>query len=551
MREDPRPTTREDGEEGLSRPPRIPLRVRIEPLDPEPRLLDRIASEVATFPRVREFLGDSQPRLLSLDLVDPEPEVKRGNGWPGATHYRATLYDYASHRTIIAEGPLSRPELAAVRESARPPRPTPAEFVDAVRLLRADEEAGRGLRDGELRAYRPMPPMALHQLPDGRFERVVNVGIRSEGGDRNEILGVDLASRSVLRFEDGAPWRALAHRSACGLPDAGQGTVSSAPGRVRVTVTQGGQVLWEFVAIRPAASSGTNGSGIELRHVSYRGKRVLYRAHVPILNVKYDRDACGPYRDWQNEEGRLQAVGRDIGNTGFRLCSAPAQTILQSGSDAGGFLGVAVYVQGQEVVLVSEMEAGWYRYVSEWRLHADGTIRPRFGFAGVQNSCICNVHHHHAYWRLDFDIRTAGNNRVREFNDPPLGRSRWHTKNFEIRRPRDPGRKRFWRVENTVTGEAYDIIPGPSDGVATAAPDWPFGVGDVWVLRYHGAEVDDGVHAVGPPYEAGLNAWVDGEAVHNHDVVVWYAGHFTHDVAGEEPGHFGHVVGPTLRPANW
>jgi len=29
-------------------------------------------------------------------------------------------------------------------------------------------------------------------------------------------------------------------------------------------------------------------------------------------------------------------------------------------------------------VLVSEMSAGWYRYVSEWRFHADGTIQPRF-----------------------------------------------------------------------------------------------------------------------------------------------------------------------------
>ena len=34
-------------------------------------------------------------------------------------------------------------------------------------------------------------------------------------------------------------------------------------------------------------------------------------------------------------------------------------------------------------------------------------------------------------------------------------------------RPRDPARKRKWRVENTVTGEGYEIIPGPDDGVAT------------------------------------------------------------------------------------
>ena len=48
----------------------------------------------------------------------------------------------------------------------------------------------------------------------------------------------------------------------------------------------------------------------------------------------------------------------------------------------------------EEVVLVSEMEAGWYRYISEWRLHSNGTIKPSFGFSTVDNSCFCNPHHH-------------------------------------------------------------------------------------------------------------------------------------------------------------
>ncbi|TMP97121.1 MAG: hypothetical protein E6L09_13870 [Verrucomicrobia bacterium] len=285
--------------------------------------------------------------------------------------------------------------------------------------------------------------------------------------------------------------------------------------------------------------------------MDYRGKRVLFRAHVPILNVKYNSDACGPYRDWQNEEGMIQANGTDVA-PGFRLCPTPAQTILESGSDTGNFLGTAIYVQGQEVVLVSEMEAGWYRYVSEWRLHANGTIRPRFGFSAVSSSCVCNVHHHHAYWRLDFDIRTAGNNRVREFNNPPLvGSSNWHNKNYEIRRPRDPARNRKWRVENTATGQGYDIIPGADDGVATTSPDWPFPSGDVWIVRYRGSEIDDGVVAVGPPYEAGLDTWVNGESIQNKDVVIWYGAHFTHDVAHEPAGSHGHIVGPTLKPVNW
>jgi len=126
------------------------------------------------------------------------------------------------------------------------------------------------------------------------------------------------------------------------------------------------------------------------------------------------------------------------------------------------------------VVLVSELGAAGYRYISEWRLHANGTIRPRFGFSARTNSCVCNVHHHHPYWRFDFDIRTAGSNRVREFNKPPLiGRSTWHTKNFEIRRARNPARLRKWRVGKTVTGEGYGIIPGPGEWGPPAFPALP------------------------------------------------------------------------------
>ena len=91
----------------------------------------------------------------------------------------------------------------------------------------------------------------------------------------------------------------------------------------------------------------------------------------------------------------------------------PARTILDPPeTDSGNFRGVAIYRDGQEVVVVSELEAGYYRYVSEWRLHDDGTISPRFGFSAVENPCVCEVHHHHVYWRFDFDILSEGNNVV-------------------------------------------------------------------------------------------------------------------------------------------
>src|SRR5258706_12992624 len=113
------------------------------------------------------------------------------------------------------------------------------------------------------------------------------------------------------------------------------------------------------------------------------------------------------------------------------------------------------------------MEVGWRRFVSEWRFHTNGTILPRFGFADAQNSCAYNIHHHPFYWSLDFDIETSFNNMVEEFNDPILvGNAHWHKRAFEIRMFKDASRRRKWRIRNTNTGSAYEIIPGPNDGVA-------------------------------------------------------------------------------------
>jgi hypothetical protein len=530
------------------------LSVKVAPFGPTPADIERLSARIIKHKAVQAFLVKTRHRLLRVDVLDADEEKKPVRPAP-PSRFQAVFYDYTNNRTVLATGLLARPGSLEVVESSMQPRPSEEEFEEAVRIVTDHPDLREGLRNSRMIPYRPMPPLVSEELPDGRVERVVTVGLRPrEGMQGHEIVAVNMSRRSVMRYQPSdrgrAPETSAAHNPICGQPDANQATASSKAGSVWVTVRQRGNVIWRFLVVRPAASSGTNGSGVELRYVDYRGKRVLYRAHVPILNVKYDGNACGPYRDWQDQEGMIQANGTDVGS-GFRLCSAPATTILDTGSDKGNFLGVAIYVQGQEVVLVSEMEAGWYRYVSLWRLHTNGTISPRFGFAAVQSSCVCNVHHHHAYWRLDFDIRTAGNNLVREFNDPPLFGGTWHDKNFEIRRPRDPARNRKWRVLNKASGEAYEIVPGHDDGGATTAPDWPFPRGDLWILRYHGSEIDDGVVAVGPPYEAGLDSWRNSEAINGADVVVWYGAHFTHDIAHEEAGHFGHVVGPDLRPVNW
>jgi hypothetical protein len=517
------------------------LQIEIVPFGADAHAANAAVRTALGHPAVRAEIQDVEHRLLSM-----RPIGDAAADAPIAIE--ATLYDYTNDRAVVVDAPLHGDGPPTVASTARQPLPSDEERRAALAVLVDDPELGPALRAGRLLPYRPMPPLLTDEQPDGRIVRAVTVGLRpaQDDGAGHEIVAVALARGRVMRFADRAPPGALARSRSCGPHTAGQDTAQGVPGSARVTVTQDGETLWTLIANRPAASSGTNGSGVELRNVSYRGKRIFRRGHVPILNVRYDHDACGPYRDWQNEESMITADGTDAA-PGFRVCAAPAQTILESGHDHGNFLGVAAFVDGEEAVLVSELEAGWYRYVSSWRLHADGTIRPRFGFAAVRSSCVCNLHHHHAYWRLDFDLAGGGDCVVHEFNDPPvMGTSHWHPLRHEIRRARSASHMRKWKVINRTTGESCTLTPGADDGHADA-----FGVGDLWALRRRPGEVDDGQPFTTDPAKARahIDRFVNHQSIHGTDVVLWYAGHFAHDVHhGEE---LGHVVGPTLTLDDW
>ena len=520
------------------------LRVEVVPWGPDPGAVSAAARAALDHPSVRAELGDADARLLSVRLVDAD-EVDEET-----TAVRASVYDYGADRMVLVDAPIDGAGAPSVASVARQPPPSREEWEAAVAVVREDAELAAALRKDGVTPYRPMPPVVADELSDGRIERTVTVGLRAAAtGAADEIVAVHLGRREVVRFDAGAPAAARVGPSRCGLRNADQRTVVGAPGAARITVSRDDEILWSLVAVRPAASVGTSGSGIELRAVSYVGKQVLRRAHVPILNVRYRRDVCGPFRDWQNEEGRLEAHGDDVA-PGFRLCPRPATTVLESGRDRGNFAGVAVFLDGEELVLVSELEAGWYRYVSQWRLHADGTIRPRFGFGAVENFCVCTTHHHHAYWRFHFGIADAADDAVDEFNDPRLpGReSNWHTLRHEIRRKRDRRSRRRWRVRSRASGEGYLIVPGSRDGRADA-----FGVGDFWALRFRRGQIDDGQGFTTDPAaaRAQIDRFVNSESIVGTEVVVWYAGHFSHDVRREHGRGRGHVVGPTLRPERW
>ncbi|MEP6705338.1 MAG: hypothetical protein ABJB34_11085 [Acidobacteriota bacterium] len=412
-----------------------------------------------------------------------------------------------------------------------------------------------------------MPPTTIL---DGTTERLVNIGLRVSNSEQTEVISVSIKRGVVISYDEKAPPLSKATSTSCGIAPANQQTSTNGlAGQYQLTVTDGQNTLWEMLIVRPSASSGTNKSGIEVRDVKYRGKSVLKRGHVPILDVQYaGNSGCGPYRDWEWQESQFATPAGTLETSpGIKVLNPGdvATTALETGIDVGNFKGVAVYRQdvgnGPEVVLVTELEAGWYRYVNEWRFGTDGTIRPRYAFGATTSSCVCDVHNHHAYWRFDFDI-VGPNNKVFQME---RGRKFLQPISTEMTQVKNIGTNRSLLIQNSTGDEAYELVPNNTDGVADA-----FGVSDFWVLRYKNVasgtavqnEIDDGVNCITCPGLTGaiqINPFINGESVVNQDIVVWYGAHFIHDdgsnrlldVNRPDVISGSHVVGPDLRPVRW
>lgn len=539
------------------------LRINVVPVGVTEEAMSVVKEGIPTRAAVQKFLLGTRNRLLHFGLL--ETDAKAG----AARRYQAIFYDYTNNRVVTVEGNFDAPGAERLTASNEQPLPSDEEYDEALTIIEQDPVFGAAIRAGELKPFRPMPPVLYADKPNSKVERTVFVGLDQGAGKgfSNEVVGVNMIRRKLVRYAEGAPRTSRAAPEACGIASSSQTSTSNGTaGQYQFTVTDENNVtLWEFLAIRPSASSGNSSerSGIELRDVKYRGKSVLKRIHAPVLNVKYDNDACGPFRDWQYQEGMFQATGTDLpgSNGGLRDCGTNiATTALDSGNDTGNFRGVAFYQQEGEVVLVTEMNAGWYRYICEYRLAADGTIRPRYGYGATNNNCVCLAHTHHVYWRMDFDINTPENNEVLPLSNRGIINPRPYT--TETKLYRNANRPANWLIRNTVTGDGYMLAQNLNDGHAGPSPD--YGRGDIWLLKFSGTaaapgELDD----PGSGSAASIDTWVNGEQLKS-DVVIWYAGHYYHNDGGngiervkpndaDSPNFISgtHVQGPDLIPYRW
>lgn len=309
--------------------------------------------------------------------------------------------------------------------------------------------------------------------------------------------------------------------------------------------------VWQLSFIRPCESTGSNGSGLEIRDLSYNGHLVMKRGHVPVLNVQYETGCGGPnlcYRDWQWQQNQFIADNilkphllAQPDAPPIDVCDQHQGVDVCSPGTPNCFDGVAVEKLSDHMTLTTQFEAGWYRYEMKWIFWLDGRIQPIFGFSAVADACTNHNHRHHAYWRLDFDLDGPANNVVTEAPVPSDGRGprpRLVTLANEAMRLSDyPGIS--WSVINSVSRRGYRLVPGSESEL----PVDSFSEGDIWFVRYHDTEIDD--HGLsGPPCTAHIGAFVNGETT-SDDVVVWYRTGIFH--AGGDLDDC-HRVGPTLYP---
>lgn len=492
--------------------------------------VDAVRAMLPKHPQLAPLLKDTRFRLIETSVISQDSKDDQP---AGPDLFYATIYDYTNQRAIVAQGEFrNHAQLEVKVHKGFQPIPSQEEYDEAVALLTSDAQVGQALVENRVFTYRPMPPiLEVDPVTKEKMEtRVINVGVMPKlGFDQvpHQIVGIDLASQKVVRYNRNAPMTAIAEASPnCGVTGANQQTTPrNTAGSATLTITDNGNTIWQMSVTRPSISAGTMASAIELKDVKYKGKSVLKRGHVPILNVKYVNDACGPYRDWQYQEGQfatgtgaftdLAAGVRDLG-------TFQATTALENGTDTGNFRGVAIYRQGSEVVLVTEMEAGWYRYINEWRFDMNGTIRPRFGFGATTNGCTCLTHDHHVYFRLDFDVFQSNNTMYEVIGDPTAEfAERGRKITLEERFTRSATQQKYYRI---VGGKrSYRLIPGPLDGIADT-----FGRGDMWLLRWKSGttnlqqEIDDGHTSISSNCEADLAQFTNNEATDNQDIVVWY-----------------------------
>ncbi|MDW8105924.1 MAG: hypothetical protein RMK45_00435 [Armatimonadota bacterium] len=489
-------------------------------------------------PRLK-FLHNVRYNVLAATLENPPSRE------PGVVLYpdRAVLiiYDYDNNLGYRVEASFPAPKYVELTPlKGQPDYFSEAEYQEAVQILAADPKYGEPLRRRVAYCSPGMPPVITEPAPAspwGRLDlipstmpdhRLVSVLMHFLPGSGREgeiaTFLVDMTDARVAASNSVSD-RGMGdfYPASCGGPPS-SGSCNSVGGSAwQALAWPASNPIWSMLVRRPSGSrsDGQNyGAGVEIADVFFNGRLVLKRGGMPVLNVFYNNNGCGPYRDWLYSETCFKCNGTDIGN-GLRVANpgTRAITICDDGNDSGNFRGVGIHEEPDgELLLITECSAGWYRYITGWRFHPSGILKPRFLYGYTDSSCVCIGRLHNGYWRLHFALDGVGGLVVEESSTPRGARREvWQPIRIEARRLRWPNRNTRWRVRKLSTGFTAEIVPGERDGFFELPST---GEGDVWVVKARATEMMGSGGAF-----ANITQYVNGERVFNEDIVVWYGVH--------------------------
>ena len=251
---------------------------------------------------------------------------------------------------------------------------------------------------------------------------------------------------------------------------------------------------------------------------------------------------------------------------------------IQAVTEGYGWKFAASYRQQTMLVVFMSSQMGQYTYINRWEFHDDGTIEVKLGLTGalqivksgagyvpyggrlnpeMDNSPAIGIAHwHNVYYRLDFDVVTAGNNRVDRVTWVPstagspdgscTTTGKCGTISFspivtEGAQTWSPTSATSWFVYNKGFLNAdgrqmgYWLVPNINAlhrGMTTSTEPWSGS--ELWVTTYNSCEL----YAVAnsgsalPPGCSGaashVGAMTNGQSVDGADLVVWYRNSLLH-----------------------
>jgi hypothetical protein len=278
-----------------------------------------------------------------------------------------------------------------------------------------------------------------------------------------------------------------------------------------------------------------NEEGLVLKNVRWKNVKVLHKASVPVIRVKYRGNGssigsgCGPWMD-QIDWGNIELTTGATTKVFHRIWGDNLEVAVYA--EIGGYYLWQSYIfrAGNDPVLYAKLfSAGW-----------------SCGESGNKKD-----HKHHPYWRLDFDVAGVNNDvfQLNNFSGNPnqIAVGRFDVEGSSVRESDHP--QMWWMIYSEAGDRNVRVEVLQNERRDPSGSPWfSFSKYDASVRRYKSDEDEDwDFGAKGNLGYANPAESLSGK----RDIVFWAIGHLSHNwtLADQNDPHW-HDRTVSIRP-NW